>query len=161
MSQGLTPDSSPKGGGSIDLLSLLMPEGEGEGEKERMDSSGRGTQGARERERERGIQQMGLDESRVISASQVIVAPWVVVKELLDNALDSGATHITVSLANSGVDSISVSDDGSGIEESAFEYLITHRATSKLPDTNAISEAETLGFRGEALYSLASIANLK
>ncbi|XP_043503098.1 mismatch repair endonuclease PMS2-like [Polistes fuscatus] len=95
-----------------------------------------------------------------ICSGQVVIDLSIAVKELVENSLDSGATIVDVKLTDHGTTCITVSDNGSGVEEQDFEGLGLKHHTSKLCEFSDLTEVSTFGFRGEALSSLCALSDL-
>jgi DNA mismatch repair protein MutL len=108
----------------------------------------------------RGIHVLREEVSRKIAAGEVIDRPLAVVRELLDNALDAGALNVEVYLEGGGLGRIRVVDDGRGMSRHDLELAAQRHATSKIEHEDDLARVATLGFRGEALASIAACARL-
>ncbi len=96
-----------------------------------------------------------------IAAGEVIQRPASVIKELLENALDAGSQHIKLIVKDAGKTSIQVIDDGKGMSETDARMAFERHATSKIKSANDLFCIKTMGFRGEALASIAAIAHVE
>ncbi|MCR5558563.1 MAG: DNA mismatch repair endonuclease MutL [Butyrivibrio sp.] len=104
-----------------------------------------------------------LDKNTIdqIAAGEVVERPASIVKELVENAIDSGATAVTVEIKGGGIDMIRVTDNGSGIEKSQIRKAFKRHATSKLKTIDDLYSIHSLGFRGEALSSISAVAQVE
>lgn len=106
------------------------------------------------------IRTLPLHTINKIAAGEVIERPMYVVKELVENAIDANADSIMISLYNSGLDTIVVADNGEGMEKEDILQCYKRHTTSKIDSDEDLFHIQTLGFRGEALASIAAISNL-
>lgn len=104
-----------------------------------------------------------LDEhlTNMIAAGEVVERPMGVVKELVENSIDASASKIEIRVVNGGLDSIEVSDDGCGMDRTDATRAFERHATSKIHETNDLWSIHTMGFRGEALPSIASVSKVR
>lgn len=104
-----------------------------------------------------------LDAATVgrIAAGEVVERPSSVVKELVENAIDAGSTAVTVEIKGGGIDYLRVTDNGCGIEPGQVRLAFENHATSKLQSAEQLDDIRTLGFRGEALPSIASVSHVE
>jgi DNA mismatch repair protein MutL len=98
--------------------------------------------------------------SQTIAAGEVVERPASIVKELMENAMDAGASEITVELTSGGLQLIRVFDNGEGIDPEEVPVALQRYATSKIRKTEDLYAIDTLGFRGEALPSMAAVSQM-
>ena len=96
-----------------------------------------------------------------IAAGEVVERPASVAKELIENSLDAGATSVTVEIRDGGIGYLRVTDNGCGIEPGQVRLAFENHATSKLIRAEQLDDIRTLGFRGEALPSIAAVARVE
>ena len=104
-----------------------------------------------------------LDQKTIdkIAAGEVVERPASCIKELVENAIDAGADRITVEIRDGGIRMLRVSDNGCGIESGDLERAFLRHATSKIRNEEDLTRIGTLGFRGEALSSIAAVSRVE
>ena len=107
------------------------------------------------------IRQLSASVINKIAAGEVIERPASVVKELMENSVDAGAKRVDVSLEKGGMEMIRVADNGCGMTPEQFALALASHATSKIRDADDLFSVGTMGFRGEALASIAEISSLR
>ncbi|HEY9054237.1 MAG TPA: DNA mismatch repair endonuclease MutL [Rectinemataceae bacterium] len=107
------------------------------------------------------IRILSPETSRLIAAGEVVERPASALRELIDNAVDAGAREIRVKIEAGGIDLVQVTDDGSGMSREDIELSVLEHATSKIETADDLLRARTLGFRGEALASIAAVSKLE
>lgn len=106
------------------------------------------------------IKQLPLDQAYKIAAGEVIERPANIVKELIENSLDAGATHVKIMIVDGGKELIRIIDNGSGMDEEDARLCFNKHATSKITSIDDLDSVATFGFRGEALASVAAVAHV-
>lgn len=106
------------------------------------------------------INQLSPHVADLIAAGEVVERPGSVVKELLENAIDAGAQHITVEIKDGGMTFIRLCDDGCGMAPEDARIAFLRHATSKIKDAADLAAIQTLGFRGEALAAISSVSKI-
>ncbi|MGP1588047.1 MAG: DNA mismatch repair endonuclease MutL [Treponemataceae bacterium] len=109
----------------------------------------------------RPVRILSSEVARKIAAGEVIDRPNAIVRELLDNAVDSGASYISLEIEGGGIEKIRVTDDGCGMTKEDLQSSILPHATSKIISEQDLLSLDTLGFRGEALASIAAVSRLE
>lgn len=106
------------------------------------------------------IHQLDTQTANLIAAGEVVERPMGVIKELVENSIDAGSTQITISIEEGGISKITISDNGCGMSSEDAEMAFKRHATSKIQGENDLFSIRTLGFRGEALPSIASVSQV-
>ena len=99
--------------------------------------------------------------AELIAAGEVVERPSSVIKEMVENALDAGATRVTVEIKNGGISYIRISDNGCGIAKDDVANAFLRHATSKIKEKDDLNSIFTLGFRGEALASICAVSRVQ
>jgi len=106
------------------------------------------------------INVLSFEIANLIAAGEVVERPSSVLKELIENSIDSGATEIVAEIKRGGVSLIRVTDNGCGIDKDDLPVAIKRHATSKIKDRDDLESIMTLGFRGEALAAISSVSKV-
>lgn len=106
------------------------------------------------------IHKLDAQLTNMIAAGEVVERPMGIVKELVENAIDAQSTHIEINIQNGGIDEIEIVDDGKGMDSDDLLMAFERHATSKIVRPNDLWNIQTLGFRGEALPSIASVSKV-
>ena len=106
------------------------------------------------------IHQLSPHVADLIAAGEVVERPGSVAKELLENAVDAGARHVTLEIQNGGMTFLRVTDDGCGMAPEDAETAFLRHATSKIREADDLAAITTMGFRGEALAAIASVSRI-
>ena len=109
---------------------------------------------------QRPVRTLNPEVARKIAAGEVIDRPNAIIRELMDNSIDAGAKSITVEITGGGIEKIRIIDDGSGMTQDDLKNCARPHATSKIESEVDLMNLSTLGFRGEALASIAAVARL-
>ncbi len=107
------------------------------------------------------IQVLSFEVANLIAAGEVVDRPASAIKEMMENAIDAGAKHVTVEIQNGGVSLMRVTDDGCGMSAEDLPMAIRRHATSKIRDAEDLDGILTLGFRGEALAAISSVSDMR
>ncbi|MCI5773904.1 MAG: DNA mismatch repair endonuclease MutL [Erysipelotrichaceae bacterium] len=107
------------------------------------------------------IHKLDAQLTNMIAAGEVVERPMGIVKELVENAIDAGSKHIEINIKNGGIDEVEIVDDGKGMDEDDLLMAFERHATSKIIKANDLWNIQTLGFRGEALPSIASVSKVE
>ena len=107
------------------------------------------------------VKLLNAEVARKIAAGEVIDRPNAIIRELMDNAIDSGAEKITVEIASGGIEKVRIVDNGCGMTKDDLQTCARPHATSKINSADDLDSIRTLGFRGEALPSISAVAKVE